>query len=337
VRHLLIALQTAAALSGSGDPFAFFRPSIAVTAADRRQLDQGKPIARTLPGEDREVAVFAAVPIDIDGDRLVAWMRRIAELKKSAYVLAIGRFSDPPRIEDLAGLVLDEDDLSDLRQCRPGACGIKLTGPEIAELSDLRGKSGSNWRPALQDWYRAVVLRRVQAYRDGGRPVLGAYADGDRLDTPAARFSDLLRHSAFLADHVPQLARYLEQYPRAPAAGVESFIYWSKERLGPRAVIRVTHLAILRGMSDAVPDALVAGAEIFASHYLNASLGITVITRGAVGARRYLVYLNRSEIDGVGGLFGGIVRWFVERRLKSEAADVLTGLRQRLESGGPPP
>ena len=106
----LLALQALGAVPHA-DPFVFFQPSVTITADDRHQLDRGEPIARVLPGEDLEVAMFAAVPVGIDGDRLVAWMRRIEELKKSSYVLAIGRFSDPPRIEDLAGLTLDDEEL----------------------------------------------------------------------------------------------------------------------------------------------------------------------------------------------------------------------------------
>jgi hypothetical protein len=71
--------------------------------------------------------------------------------------------------------------------------------------------------------------------------------------------------------------------------------------------------------------------------YVNASLGITAIVRGGSGADHYLVYLNRSDVDVVGGRFGGLVRWFVERRVKADAANVLDGLRRRLESGAPPP
>jgi hypothetical protein len=39
----------------------------------------------------------------------------------------------------------------------------------------------------------------------------------------------------------------------------------------------------------------------------------------------------------LGGMFGGMVRFFMDRRLKTEAASVLHGLRRRLESGEPPP
>lgn len=111
-------------------------------------------------------------------------MRRIETLKRSAYVFAIGRFADPPAIEDLASLALDDEELSEVRGCRPGSC--------------------------------------------------------------------------------------------------------------------------------------------------------TAVIRGEPGAFNYLVYLNRSDVDMLGGVFGGLVRWFMQRRLKAEAATVLQGLRRRLESGAPP-
>ena len=141
----LSAAALVAAPATALDPFAFFRPSIAVSADDRRELDRGQSIARVVRGTDREVGVFAAVQVSIDGDRLVAWVRQIAELKKSPYVLAIGRFSDPPRIEDLKGLTLDDEDLSAIRRCRPGDCDLKLARSEMNVLRQTLAKSGDDW------------------------------------------------------------------------------------------------------------------------------------------------------------------------------------------------
>jgi hypothetical protein len=59
--------------------------------------------------------------------------------------------------------------------------------------------------------------------------------------------------------------------------------------------------------------------------------------RGEPGGPNYLVYVNRSQVDVLHGMFAGIIRWFMQRRLKAEAANVLQGLRRRLESGEPPP
>jgi hypothetical protein len=107
----LLILLTLPALAASVDPFAFFTPTTIVTGDDLGQLDRGEPIARILPARGLEVAIFAAVPVSIDGNRLLSWMRQIEALKKSAYVLAIGRFSNPPRIEEVAGLSIDDEDL----------------------------------------------------------------------------------------------------------------------------------------------------------------------------------------------------------------------------------
>jgi hypothetical protein len=332
----LLALQVLAAASNA-DPFAFFQPSVVVDVDERRQLDRGKPIARVVPAKDLEVAIFAAVPVNISGDRLVAWMRRIEELKRSAYVLAIGRFSDPPRIEDLDRLALDDDELSEILACRPGHCSLKLSAAEITELQRAAAAAGNGWRPAVQQAFRAAVLVRVKLYLADGHAALAPYVDGSTAVWPATRFASVLGHSVFLTERLPQFAQHLSRYPRTPTPAVESFVYWSKERLATKAIVSATHVNILRSEAPGLPDALVAGKEIFATHYVNASLGITAIMRGEPGGSNYLVYVNRSEVDVLGSMFGGLVRWFLQRRLKAEAASVLEGLRRRLESGEPPP
>ena len=92
----------------------------------------------------------------------------------------------------------------------------------------------------------------------------------------------------------------------------------------------------MRGQGAAEPEALVAGKQIFATHYIDASLDLTAIVRGGADGRRFLAFYNRSEVDVLGGFFGGIVRMVARGRLREEAAEVLQGLRKRID-GGPPP
>ena len=152
---------------------------------------------------------------------------------------------------------------------------------------------------------------------------------------PDRGFPSLLNRSSFLTGSAPRFAEYLDRYPGAPIEGVESFMYWSKERLDGKAIVSATHVSILRSTDGRLPDALVAGKGIFATHYVNASLGLTAVIRGRHGSPNYLAYVNRSEVDVVGGFFGGLVRAFMERRFKKEASTVLLVLKQRLESGDP--
>jgi hypothetical protein len=312
------------------DQFAFFQPSVTITADHRSQIDQGHPVARVIASKDPEVGIWAAVPVNINGDRLVAWMRRIEELKKSPYVLAIGRFSDPPRLEDLAALSLDDKDTSEIAACRPGHCDLKLSAVEMSALQPLDGQPG-----ALQQRFRQIVLDRVNAYLAGDR--IGPYADTANEVWPGQEFDRLLDHSPFLTMHTPSFAESLRDARAASMPRVESFLYWATESLGGKPTVTVTDVRILRGDDSTLPDVVVAGKQVFATHYVNASLGVTVLVRGEPGRSNYLVYVNRSEVDMLHGTFAGLVRWFMQRRLKADAAHVLQGLRRRLESGEPPP
>ena len=84
-----------------------------------------------------------------------------------------------------------------------------------------------------------------------------------------------------------------------------------------------------------LPDALVASAEIFSTHYTNGSLSVTAVLRGQPGATNYLVYLNRSTIDVLDGPFSSLKRRLIEHRVKADASHALEDLRRRLESGEP--
>ena len=328
MRRSLVLVAACAALAVASaapvDPFAFFRPGVALSADERGRLARGESLARTLAASDREIAIFGGVRVTVDGDRLVAWVREIAALKKSPLVLQIGRFSDPPRLEDMAGLTLDAADVEAIGECRPGDCGLKIDAGEIARLQKaLAGRDGSD--PAVQDEFRRLVLARVRGY----------LADG--LTGPLqAPFDAVVAHTPFLTGRVPAFADYLIRYPRAKLPHVESFLYWSKERFGGKPVIKVTHVAILRGADDGGPDALVAGKQIFATHYIDASLDLTAIVGGGPDGRRYLAFYNRSNVDVLGGFFGGLVRMIAQGRVRDEAAQLLQGLRKRIDAGPPP-
>jgi hypothetical protein len=203
-------------------------------------------------------------------------------------------------------------------------------------LQRVAADAGTTWRPRLQEAFRAVVLARVKTFMAEGQSALGPYADHRDPVWPATRFASVLGHSLFLTANVPGFAQHLGRYPHSDAPEIESFVYWSKERLDGKAIVSATHVSILRGVEPGFPDALVAGRQIFATHYVNASLGVTMILRGKAGAPAYLAYVNRSEVDRLGGVFGGLVRRVMHRRLRTEAAEILQALRQRLE-GGPPP
>lgn len=325
----------AAESAHDNDPFAFFRPSVLTSDADRQRLGMGGTVARVVAGRQHAIAVFTATPLDADGDRFVRWMRHITALKKTEYVEAIGRFSSPPRIEDLSALTLDATDLKDLEHCRPQECGLKLSGAEIGALQRALAERGDP-KAAAQDAFRRLVLTRVEGYVANGHRALADYEDRRTPVSLGATFSGLVDQSLFLRQQLPAVADFLVQWPDAPLPRIESFFYWSKERLGAKAIVSVTQVSILRGDGVATPDAIAVGKQIFATHYMDGSLSVTALVGDGQRSPRYLAYLNRSDVDVLGGFWGGLVRRVLERRLRSEAPGILQALRTRLESGDPP-
>ena len=80
-----------------------------------------------------------------------------------------------------------------------------------------------------------------------------------------------------------------------------------------------------------LPLVTVAGMQVFATHYYQGSLGLTYLVGDS---RRYLVYVNRTELDVLGGFLGGLKRAILESRLKRDVARLIGGLRGRLEGAG---
>ena len=292
-----LAAAALAALWLAGEPFALLAP-ILLSASDRRALDRGEVVSRTIDGESGQVGVFAVSRIDVAAESLVATARAIEDLKRSSYVTAIKRFSNPPRIEDLDQLVLPPKELQAALACRPSSCTMKLLPDEIDQLVAEAARPGADRAARVQQAFRAIVLARALAYVRNGVSDLAA----------------------------------MTRRPATP--GTESFLYWSMESYGSgKPIVLITHINIIPPASAADP-AIVIGKQIFASHYINEGLALTAITTDAETGARFLIYRNNTGVDLLGGLFGPIKRRVLESRLRRDVPDVIARLRQRLERNG---
>jgi hypothetical protein len=261
-------------------------------------------------------------------------VHHIEPLKKSALVPIIQRFSDPPQMADVERMVLPDDDLRVLRRCRPGSCGFKLAAAELTWLRPALAASGPEADVRLRDAFREITLARLRAYITGGHAALGKYDDDSSSRTPEGDFAALLGRSPYLTDRLPVLTGYLRGPANARPASIDSFFYWSQDQVRGRPVMTATHVAIARGHAPGEPLALVAGKQIFATHYINASLSLTALV-GSPGGPTYLVYINRTDVDVISGFFGGMTRLLIEGRIKSEAFTAIAELKRRMETGPP--
>jgi hypothetical protein len=312
------------------DPFAAFRPWIDVTSGDRARADRGETVVRILPSHGREVAVLALAAITVAPETFADRFHAIEALRTSERSPATRRFSNPPVRADLDAMRLEPDDLASIRRCLPGNCGVKLTVAEIQRLRRAAGTTGPEGDDALQQAFRDLVFERVNTYLADGLTGLAPYADKAQGVRTADALARLVERSPYLAAHAPTLVRFLLDFPRVPVDSRDSFLYWAEERFNGRPVLSVSHVSIVRNdPASGLPPVMVAGKQLFATHYNNASLGLTCL----VGqGPQYLLYVNRTEVDLLGGFFGGLKRAILEGRIRREAAALVGGLRTRIEA-----
>jgi hypothetical protein len=112
---------------------------------------------------------------------------------------------------------------------------------------------------------------------------------------------------------------------------VEEFLYWSKESFGLKPVVSVTDVLIYQ-----LPGRTwIASKQIYANHYFDTSLAITLLVddpADASGNSIYLAYVNRSRVDLLTGILSGLKRSLVQGRLQRGMHDSLKTTIQKLES-----
>ena len=305
--------------------FAFLAPDIAIGQAEQVMLDRRETLVRVLPGRDGFLAISAIVRVDATTERIVSWMSEVEKLQTGKYVPEVGRFSTPPRLSDLNRLTIDPGDLKALRGCVPGDCDLKLSDLEIQRLRTIGHPAGQE--AALRD----VLLSRAANYlREGDASAL-PYRDHKTPVPPADAFQSVLQRLDFFSRQFACYADYLRGYPAVVDRHVQqSFLYWSKETLGMKPIVSITHFSAAWLDTPGGPQAIVVSKQVYATHYRDASLTMTAVV--ADGESRYLVYINRSKIDAFRGLFGGFVRRAVERRVLAEVPEVLRDVRRRVET-----
>ena len=337
-----IGLMAAGILSAAGiapergvaHPFAFLEPTVHVSAVERSSLDAGEVVARVLPSDDGQIAFFAAARLAAGPGALIEWTRAIDKLKSGPMVLAVGRFSDTIADDDLDALSLEKGEIDALQRCRGTSCDFKLAASEIAQMQEALRVAGANWREAAQREFRRILIARVRLHRDRGLLALPPYADhGGRMSVGEA-FSAMTARSPFLTQAVPDVINALVTPQRLPVPAPDAFYYWSRERFGKgKTVGTITYVRLLRS-GNTSPQAMTVSTQLYASHYIDGALSVTAV---ACEARTscYLTYLNRTRVDLLGGLFGGLRRALIEGRIESDGPALLRDVRRRLESGRP--
>jgi hypothetical protein len=322
--------------SQSVEPDKFYREYVGLTGDQIASIRSGKAIAKIIdsPTAD-EVFVFGSVYINSTPESYLKFASDIDQLRKLPGYLAIRKFSDPPRLSDLEGFTLDDDDVKELKNCKAGSCKVQLPAESMDEFEKQVNWSAPDAADQVNRLGQQMALEALQQYIGGGNEALGTYRDKKHPTAVAETFASLLGRSKALPVYLPELDRYLLEYPAAPSGQIQSQFYWEKINFGLKPTLRIVQAIVFRGVGPTEPAYAVAVKQLYASHYFETALDLTVCVRatdvpGPHGF--YLITIKGSQQAGLTGLKGSIVRKVAVDKTRSSLERALASIKQKLES-----
>jgi len=332
---LLSFAQLPASNAQNAEPFKFFREYVGLKEDQIANIRNGKAVAKVVESRTPdEVFVFGSVYVQSTPEKYLKLASDTDSLRKLPSYLAIRKFSDPPQLSDLDGFTLEPDDIKQLKNCEQGHCDVQLP----AEVMDTF-KQSINWSaPDAADQVnrlgQKMALEALQRYIQGGNAALGTYRDKKHPAVVAETFQSLLSRSKGLPVYLPELNHYLLDYPEAKSENIQSEFYWEKVNFGLKPTLRIVQAIVYRGPRPTDPAYAIAVKQLYASHYFESALDLTVCVRDQENPGRgvYLVTLKGSQQAGLTGLKGGIVRKVAVDKTRSSLERALAAIKQKLET-----
>lgn len=326
-------------IQATGDPAEpnrFFREFVGLNDDEIRGIREGKAIARTLdsPTAD-QVFVFGSVYINSTPERYLKFASDIDAMRKLPSYLALRKFSAPPQLTDLTDFTLNKEDFKELKDCKAGHCEIQLPTEAMEEFQRSVNWSAPNAADEANALAQRMALQAILNYEQGGNIALGSYRDKNHPAVVADTFASLVSRSKALPVYLPELREYLLNYPKADSSGIESQFYWEKVNFGLKPTLRIVQAIVYRGSRSAQPAYAIAMKQLYASHYFEAALDLTVCVMDQANPERpgfYLITLKGSQQAGLTGLKGGIVRKVAVDKTRSSLERALEAIKQRLET-----
>ena len=329
----LLPIATTAAMGQSAEPSKFFREYVGLTENQISEIHNGKAIAKILESQTPdEVFVFGAVYVKAAPESYLKLASDIEALRKLPNYLAIQKFSEPPQLSDLEGFTLEEEDIKELRNCRPGHCEVQLPSEAMEAFQRSVNWSGPDVATQVNALARKMALEALSGYQQGGNAALGTYRDKNHPAAVGDTFQSLLSRSKALPIYMPDLDRYLLEYPRANSDNIQSEFYWEKVNFGLKPTLRILQAIVYRGTDPTGPAYAVAVKQLYSSHYFETALDLTVCVRDQQRSGMYLITLKGSAQAGLTGLKGGIVRKVAVDKTRSSLEKALGTIKTRLES-----
>ena len=290
LRHVAIAALVGTLMTGRAGAQArwvtlddFLTRGIRLTAQELAALGRGATVARMLPtADDDDIAVFGAVQLGVSrsffGDR----QRDVTRALRTPTRTQVQRFSEPAVASDVQALAITNDDLKELRGCRPNSCNFKLPATDMERFRSAIA-SAPDARARAQAYAGQRMVEFVNDYRSRGNAAMLVFDDRGTVRSGDALVA-MLRDSSYVFTAVPSLGQHLVEYPRSALSGATETMFWSVDEMPHlRRVLRITHQTIY-SPPERTDLTIVAGKHIYANHYFEAGLEVlAAVDRATVG------------------------------------------------------
>ena len=311
----------------------FFHQYVNLSDDQIQNIRKGNAVATILesPNPD-EVFVFGSIYINSSPERYLILAADIDALSRLPNYLAIRKFSDPPQAADLAGFTLEADDIKELQQCKPGHCEVQLPSDTMHAFQQSVNWSVPDRTDQVNRLAQQLALQALQSYMQGGNAGLGTYRDKQHPTAVAEAFTSLLSQMRALPAYLPELNQYLLDYPRVSSKDIESQFYWEKVNFGLKPTLRIVQAVVYRGPSPDKPVYGVAVKQLYASHYFESALDLTICVRDPENKGFYLITIKGSQQAGLTGFKGSIVRKVAVDKTRLSLEKALLSIKQELEA-----
>ena len=313
----------------------FFKESVGLNSGQIDSIHRGKPVAISLDSADpNQVFIFGSIYVDAAPESYLKLANDFDAMRKLPGYLAVQKFSNPPRLSDLTAFTLDEDDLKELKNCKPGDCDVQLPSESMEQFRKSVNWNAPDAASQANRLAQQMTMDAILAYQKGGNTALGVYRDKEHPTRISDAFQSLLSRLTALPVYLPELNRLLVNYP-VDLPNAQSEFYWEKVDFGLKPTGRVVQQITYRGDSPAGSAHAVALKQLYASHYFQTALDLTVCVKDTArpGERGfYLITMKASQQAGLTGLKGSIVRISAVGKSRSALEKTLAAIKQKLES-----
>ena len=329
----LLLMTSVTAAQGSDEPYRFFREFVGLSEDQIGAIRSGKAVAKVIESRTPdEVFVFGSVYVEASPESYLKLASDINALRKLPGYLAIQSFSDPPQLSDLDGFTLEKQDIDELRNCRVGHCQVQLPTEAMEDIKQSIDWSAPDAASRVNHMARQMAFQALLNYMSGGNTALGVYRDKNHPAAVAETFATLMTRLSALPEYLPELNEYLLEYPKAKSDKVQAGFYWEEVNFGLKPTFRIVQRVVYRGTIPSDPVYALAEKQLYASHYFETALDLTVCVRDAQRPGFYIITVKGSKQAGLTGLKGSIVRKVAVDKARSSLGRVLATIKQSLES-----